>query len=175
MSSKDKLKKILSAVAPALGTAIGGPFGGLAGKFLADKLGDGTADTPAEQLALVEKAMKDPAAMIQLKAIDTDFEKHMASIGLDIYRTEVDDRKSARDMGKVNMWPQIILGTIYNIGYFALLYGFLSAGTEDFNEWQKGVIGTLIGILTAAIPQINSFWFGSSHGSQKKDAALPQK
>lgn len=166
-STSDKLKKLLGTVAPALATAYGGPFGGLAAKWISDKLGAPEADTPREQLELLEKR---PDLLLQLKQIDRDFEKHMASVGVDIFKTEVDDRKDARALARGDMRPQIILSTLYNFGYFALLYGFISAGASEFNEWQKGIIGTLIGILTAAIPQINAFWFGSSHGSQKKDA-----
>jgi hypothetical protein len=175
MSASNKLKQLLSTIAPALGAAVGGPFGGIAGKFIADKLGDKTANTQAELASLVERAVSDPTMIVQLKQASNDFEKHMASVGVDIFKTEVDDRKDARSMAKANMWPQIVLSTVYNVGYFVLLYVFISSGATEFNEWQKGIIGTLIGILTAAIPQINSFWFGSSHGSQKKDAATAQK
>lgn len=170
MSSSDKLKKLLASVAPALGAAVGGPFGGIAGKFLADKLGTPDADTPGELLPIVETAMKSPEQIIQLKQIDTDFEKFALQNNLDIYRAEVDDRKDARVLAKVNMWPQIVLTIMFIVGYFWLLYVFLTADTSAISEWQKGILGTLLGILTAAIPQILAFWFGSSHGSQKKDA-----
>jgi len=170
MSSSDKLKKLLAAVAPTLGAAVGGPFGGIAGKFLADKLGKPEADTPAEQLDIVEAAIKDPQKLIELKQVDNDFEKFCAQNKLDLYRAEIDDRKDARGMAKLNMWPQIVLSTVYNAGYFWILHAFLTMPPGQMDEWQKGIVGTLLGVLTAAIPQINSFWFGSSHGSQKKDA-----
>lgn len=174
MSTSDKLKKMLAAVAPTLGLAIGGPFGGIAGKFLAEKLGKPEADTPGELLAVVEGAMKDPQLVIQLKQIDTDFEKFAMQNGLDLYRAEIDDRKDSRAMAvKAGMAPQITLTVIFNVGYFWLLYIFLTANTSAITEWQKGIVGTLLGILTAAIPQILAFWFGSSHGSQKKDAQRP--
>lgn len=169
MSTSDKLKKLLGTVAPALATAYGGPFGGIAAQYIKDKLGVPEADTPREQLELLEKR---PDLLLQLKQIDKDFEKHMASVGVDIFKTEVDDRKSARELAKVNMVPQIMLTIMFIVGYFWLLFVFLTADTSGISEWQKGIVGTLLGILTAAIPQILAFWFGSSHGSQKKDATL---
>jgi len=50
------------------------------------------------------------------------------------------------------------------------LYLFISnVNAAGLDDWQKGVVGTLVGMLTTMLPQINNFWFGSSHGSQKKD------
>lgn len=168
-----KFKEVLKNIAPSLGMAIGGPYGVIAGKLLAGALGEKEPSNEKGLESLVQKAMSDPQLVMKLKEAEQAFDLKMEELGVDIYKTEVDDRKSARELAKADMRPQIVLSTLYNIGYFALLYGFIAAGATEFNEWQKGIIGTLIGILTAAIPQINSFWFGSSHGSQKKDVRNP--
>ena len=56
-----------------------------------------------------------------------------------------------------------------------LIYMFFSGSVaQGLGEWSKGQLGILIGVLTAAIPQILSFWFGSSEGSKLKTAAMVQ-
>jgi hypothetical protein len=168
-----KFKEILKNVAPSLGAAIGGPYGVIAGKLLAGALGEKEPSNEKALDTLVQKAISDPALVMKLKEAEQAFDLKMEELGVDVYKTEVDDRKNARDMAKLNMWPQIALTIVFIIGYFWLLYVFLTTDTSGISEWQKGIVGTLLGILTAAIPQILAFWLGSSHGSQKKDARIP--
>jgi hypothetical protein len=47
--------------------------------------------------------------------------------------------------------------------------GGLVTGLDD---WTKGQLGILVGILTAAVPQILAYWFGSSSGSKAKTDAM---
>lgn len=167
-----KFKELLKTVAPSIGAAIGGPFGGIAGKMIADALGEPPPNTEAALQKLVNKALADPALAVKLKEAELAFDAKMAELGVDIYKTEVDDRKSAREMAKVNMWPQIVISVVYNIIYFLVLKEFIQMiNTEqEINTQVMMLVSGLLGLMTGEIPRINAFWFGSSHGSQKKDA-----
>jgi hypothetical protein len=166
------LKNLLSTVAPALGTAIGGPFGGIAGKLIADALGKDKPKDEAGLAAMVEDALQDPETALKIKQADDAFKARMKELSVDIYKTEVDDRKNARDMAKANMWPQITISIVYNIIYFLALSEFaqLLDSQQKLNTEVMMLLSGLLGLMTGEIPRINAFWFGSSHGSQKKDA-----
>jgi len=96
------------------------------------------------------------------------FKVEMKQLDIDIYAISVDDRKDARKLASVNMWPQIILSVIFIGGYFFILY-MLFSSTIKIDDSIRDMSNILLGVLTASIPSIMSFWFGSSHGSHKKD------
>ena len=160
------LKKLIAGVAPTLASALGGPFAGTAAKFIANKL-LGKDDASEAELSLAI-ASATPEELGNLKKIDNDFSVEMGRQGIDIYALEVDDRKDARSMAKLNMWPQIVLSVIFIGGYFGLLY-MLFSGKVEIPESMQTMANILIGVMTANIPQIMSFWFGSSHGSKSKN------
>lgn len=166
------LKSIVGKIAPTVGTALGGPVGGIASKFLADKLLGKPEATDQEIEDYILTAT--PEKMLELKKLDLEFASSMRKLDIDVYKLEVEDRRSARDLFKVNMWPQIVLSAIFVIGYFLLLrfimIGKVSIGSGD--EFLKGVVVTIIGVITAAVPQILNFWFGSSMGSKEKAKEL---
>ena len=169
-----KWKEIVRRVAPTIGAALGGPLAGSATKFVAEKL-LGKSDAP---IAEITKAIIDatPEKLAKLNEIDKEFEIEMQKLGIDIYKLEIEDRKSARNLFKVNIWPQITLSAIFVFGYFLVLYLLIDKGSTfasaTGNEYMKGVFTTILGVLTAAIPQILSFWFGSSLGSKEKNRGL---
>jgi hypothetical protein len=92
----------------------------------------------------------------------------MARLDIDVYQIEVEDRKDARGLAKVNMLPQIILSSIFIAGYFAIVY-MLFSGKVVIDESIRDMSNILLGVITANIPSIMSFWFGSSHGSKQKN------
>ena len=158
-------KEIVGSVAPLLGTALGGPVGGMAGKFLADKLG-----VPVEDLEGVVGGA-DAETMVAIKNADIDFKVKMRELGLKEKHLHQKDRDSARGLAKLKgIAVQAILTAVFLTGYFSLIYLFFKDGSmvSQLDDWSKGQLGILIGILTAAVPQILAFWFGSSEGSKKK-------
>jgi hypothetical protein len=169
MGIKFDWKKVVRSVAPTIGTAVGGPIGGVATKFIADAL-LGKPDATERD---IEEAISNasPEMLAKLKRLDKEFETKMRELDIDVFALEVDDRKDARQMFKVNIWPQITLSGIFVAGYFGVLYILLSGGAMASmkNDALFGVFTTIIGVLTAAIPQILGFWFGSSMGSKEKN------
>jgi len=160
-------KSLVKSIAPAIGTALGGPVGGLATKFLADKFLGNPDATPEE----VEQAVlgASPEKLLEIKKLDHDFKVQMRQLDIDVFKLEVEDKASARDLAKFNMKPHMILSAIYTIGYFVVLYVLLTGQIVIAAE-AKDVFNQIIGILSAAQVTILAFWFGSSYGSKVKDS-----
>jgi len=161
-------KSLIASVAPVLGTALGGPFGGMATSAALKALGV-TPEEGKEETQLA-RAMQNatPEDLLKIKQCDQQFQKDMKALDVDIAKLDGQDRASARDMAtKAGALPQIILSSIYTVAYSFVMYAFMT-GQVHVADSQQVLFGSLIGILTAAQVQILNFWFGSSHGSQKK-------
>ena len=163
------LKKLLGGIAPTLATAIGGPMGGVAMKFLADKFTGG--DTGKVEDFLLSA---NPEVLAKLKLADKDFDIQMRKLDIDLEKISLENVEGARDLAKkTTIWPQVTLSAVFIIGYFYMMYLFVTsdlwAGLSDF---AKGQIAIMIGVLTAGITQVMNFWFGSSSGSKEKTKAI---
>lgn len=166
-------KGIVKSVAPTLGAALGGPVAGTAIKFLTDHfLGDEKAQEQ-DVANLVLNAS--PEKLLELRSLDTQFKLKMRELDIDVYRLEVEDRKSARDMGiKAGLTAQMALSFIFIGGYFALTFSLFSGEITLTPAIEK--TGTLmLGVITGSIPMILQFWFGSSQGSREKTQALARQ
>ena len=165
-------KEIVRNVAPTIGTALGGPMAGAATKFIADEyIGKSEAtDSEIEQAILTAS----PEQLTKLKDIDAKFKLDMKKLDIDIYELEYKDRDSARKLFEVNVWPQIVLSSVFVLGYFLVLFYLIKnpGSLSGTNANLLGVFTTILGVLTAAIPQILNFWFGSSLGSKEKTKGL---
>ncbi|MGB0849306.1 MAG: hypothetical protein ACPGSM_21400, partial [Thiolinea sp.] len=101
-----------------------------------------------------------PDQLLKLKEAEYQFERDMAEIGFK-------DRNSARELAKTNMFPQVVLSTVYTAA-FVLVFVEMLHGEVQYSIQQTTLINTLMGVLTAGQVQILNFWFGSSHGSKRK-------
>ncbi|MCE9679600.1 hypothetical protein LZP69_10555 [Shewanella sp. AS1] len=170
------LGKTVSAIAPLAGKIIGGPYAALA--ISAVQLALGSDETEPETLA---KQIKDatPEQLIALRGIDNDLKVKLKDLDIKEQDLEYQDRANARELFKQNSWPQILLSALFVLGYF-IVTGLLAYYAVSFTDDQEvnpllfGMLGTVIGVLTAAIPQILNFWFGSSKGSQDKNQMINQ-
>jgi hypothetical protein len=159
-------KEIVRSIAPTLGTALGGPMAGAATKFIADKMLEKENASQEEiQEAIIGAS---PEQLVKLREIDNQFKLQMKSLEIDVYELEYKDRDSARKLFEVNILPQITLSTVFVLGYFGVLYFLMHSGIDDSSMINNPVFTTILGVLTAAIPQILGFWFGSSLGSKQK-------
>lgn len=167
MKLNPKLKSLIGTVAPMLGTALGGPLGGLAGKMVQDALG---VDSIEQATKMLET---DPDALLKLKEAEISFNTRMRELDIDLDKIHAEDRRSAREMaGKTTLLPQIVLGSIFIVGYFVMMGLFFS---ETLIIPMSDAFYMLIGVMTAAVPQILAFFFGSSSGSKEKTYALAHK
>ncbi len=162
-------KALVKSLAPTLGAAVGGPAAGSALAVIGDLLLGNSKATEQQIEEAVKKAT--PEDYIALRQADNDYKLKMEELGVDVFKLEVDDRKDARSMAKVNMWPQIVLSALFITGYFVLAWAVL-AGDVELTAGMMQVATMMLGVLTGAIPQILGFWFGSSSGSKDKTQKL---
>jgi len=159
-------KDIVSTVAPVIGRALSGPLAGTATQFMADKFLDKSDATESDIEQSIIKAS--PEELTKLKAIDKKFNDEMKKLSIDIYTLANTDRSNTRQLYKIIFWPQIFLSVIFVMGYFLVLF-FLIENPDTLSE-DRGIMGvftTVLGVLTAAIPQILSFWFGTGIGNKQ--------
>jgi hypothetical protein len=153
------LTDILKTMAPGLATLVAGPMGGLAVKAIASKFG--VEDTLEAVTAAIQS---DPEAAMKLREIDLrEIEAHAK------------DRDSARNretviatsdhaplLNKV-VTPVLALGVVgLSFALFAVLI-FVNVKPE-----AKDILIYILGVLSAAVTQILSYYFGSSQGSKDK-------
>jgi gas vesicle protein len=159
----------LKTLVPLLGTALGGPMGGAAASFIADKLGIESKTIEAVTDVLNSGKMT-PEQLTQIKAAEIDFKKFLETNKIDLARLDVDDRKSAREMQTaVHSNIPGLLAVIIVVGFFAILICMM-LGILKTTDQESLLI--LLGALSAGFGAVLNFFFGSSHGSQAKDAML---
>lgn len=162
-------KGIVKSIAPMLGTALGGPIGGVAAKMIAGKFLSNENATEEELEDFITHAS--PDQLLKLKELEVEFKKFTKQAGIDVFKLEVQDKASARELFKVNIWPQITLSAIYVLGYFVVLYAMLT-GQVSIQADMRDTAENLIAMLGAPVLMILQFWFGSSMGSKEKTNKL---
>lgn len=165
----DKAKEIIGAVAPTLGTVLGGPLGGLGGAILAKTLGVDTEKAVEDQIL-----QQSPDNIVKLRMAEMELEKFAQQNRIDLSKIEVEDRKDARLLAQKDMRPHIVLSAVFLGGYFAVLWMLMTGGIEVSADY-KAEMSILFGVITANVPTIMAFWFGSSYGSSQKTALLAGK
>ena len=168
LNISDKAKSVIATVAPTLGVALGGPLGGLAGQVIAAAVGGG--DSKKVEDALLTQ---NPETLLALRKAEQDFNLQLEQLGVERERIAMADRASAREMAKVDMKPQMWLSGLFVGGYFGLL-ALMMTGSIEITGVAKDQMPLLLGVLTAGIPVILQFWFGTSSGSQLKSHLLAQ-
>ena len=165
----EKAKKVVAVVAPSLGAALGGPLGGLAGQILGGLVSGGKV-ADLEEAILTQK----PETLLALKKLEQDYLLKLEELGVEQYKAEASDRSSARDLAKVNMRPQMMLSLLFIGGYFIILSAFFVGRIEISPELKEPFL-ILLGVITANVPSIMQFWFGTSSGSQRKTDILAEQ
>lgn len=164
-----KILGVLKQVAPTAAAALGGPMGGLAASIMKQKLGDdGMSDSSLADS--IQRALGDPAEVLKLKEIEAALKQKEQELDIRFAELEVEDRAGARELAKqTSILPQVLLSALFISGYFVMMGLFFSSTLEVPGD---DTFKVLAGVLTAAIPQILAFWFGSSAGSKRKTEAL---
>jgi energy-converting hydrogenase Eha subunit A len=154
------LANLLKGAAPGLATMVAGPMGGMAVKAIASKLGV----EPTEQ-AVADHLAMNPEHMVKLAEIDLDkIKAHYAE--MDSARNREIAIASSANVPMLNklVTPILALGvTALSFVLFAILI-FVEVRPE-----AKDILIYILGVLSAAVTQVLSYYFGSSQGSKDKD------
>jgi len=159
---------VLGAVAPMIASAFGGPLAGAATSAIIGALGL-APDASKEAVAQAVVAAT-PEQLIALKKADNDFRAQMRQLDITEEQLSYTDRASARERETaVKDQTPSILAYGLTCGFFGLL-GF--ATFKGFPPENAALLNIMIGSLGTAWAGAISYYFGSSAGSQAKDATL---
>ena len=184
MSGWDIARGVLGKVAPLAAAALGGPFAPVISAGLSAILG--TSDDPdAIQQAMtkghltgdqiiamqrLEDDLKVQLAQLQIKSVE-DLQK----FNLEMEKVQAADRDSARDreIHTGDVWTPRILAGIIVLGFLWALWYVLSGRVQGLKDpTVMGLVGTLIGYVSAKADAIVNYYFGSSSGSERKTELL---
>lgn len=160
----DSLLTILKNSAPSLATVVTGPMGGLAVKMIADKLG--VEDKTVEGLTSALKS--NPELELKLKEIDYN--------NLVLRLKDLDSARNREVMIATNEQSPVlnkIVPAILALGVVTLSFILFSILIfVQVQENSKDILIYILGVLSAAVTQILSYYFGSSLGSKDKSEEL---
>lgn len=178
----NKLKRILGAVAPTIATALGGPLAGAAVSMVAEKIGlDTTAvkpGVPTEEAVVKAIEGGDPTTWAQIKEAEREFVVRMRELDIDVEKIHQQDRDSARQrqIQLKDKAPGILAGFIMAVFSAVMVLQFLIVFREiTIDPSSMRVLDASLGILSAAVISVVSFYFGSSAGSQRKTELMGPK
>jgi hypothetical protein len=156
----DSLVSILKTAAPALATAVAGPAGGMAVKLIADKLG--IKDSTIEGVTAALQG--NPELQLKLREIDIkELEVHAKD------RDSARNREMAIAVSEHAPTINKIVTPLLALGVVSLSFVlFTILIFVDVKENAKDILIYILGVLSAAVTQILSYYFGSSQGSKDK-------
>ena len=140
-------------------------------KFKDTKVGKFLSDKAPEILSVAGELLPDAGLLGAVgKMIDdsklTPEEKAQAhSSLLDLYKVEVEDRKSARLLYTSDSMVQKILATVFTVAYFALSFIMFKYFVEEeltMGEFEISFISTIFGAMSAKVNTVVDFFFGGS-------------
>ena len=155
----------LTQIAPTIATCLGGPLAGLAVTALSKLFG--VAPDQVQSMINDNKLSADQIAAVKQEEIR--FKEQTQALGLNFEQLAVEDRKSARDMQTTtqSIIPPL-LSILVTFGFFGILAYLMVTPADTANT----PLMIMLGSLGTAWTGIIAFYFGSSAGSQKKDAML---
>ncbi len=146
------LNDIVSKSAPLIGSLLGSPLAGIGISWVANLFG---AD-PMNTQDIIDKINADPEAALKLKTLEYQHQEMLENISASNYKTEVDDRKSAREREiALNDWVPTILAVGFLINYAIMQFycvSHISAANDIISARFQDVLIMIV-----------SYYFGSSH------------
>lgn len=176
MTFGQKALQVLKTVAPTLALGALGPFGPLAAGLLSSALGTPAGDDKAAETALLAAT---PDQLLALKKAENDFTVQMKTLGIAEEKLSFDDVASARTMQTATRDPTVDRLAWLVIGGFMVicvvqLVGLLGWADQVNKVPPQGwlLIGNMSGYLAGEAKAAGAFFFGTTAGSQSKDATI---
>jgi len=169
-----KFKNLSSLVgkgAPLVGSLLLGNAGEKVGSMIASVLG-----VENNQDKIMEKLISDPDSFVKIKQLELSHKEELQKLQLAEMQVVTADIQSARNReleiikttGE-SEWHMPALAWFITAGYIGLVFTlvFVTIPTDT-----SGAIMMLFGSLSTAWGAIVSYYYGSSHGSSKKDEVI---
>ena len=167
----DKIIPTLTNVAPTIAAALGGPLAGMGVSALESLFGlsPGTAQNDPSKLTEAVLGMS-PDKAAEVRKGDQEFAERMKQLDIDVIALAQKDRESARNMQiqTKDKTPRILAASVCG-ALFSLL---AVMSFHDLPAANHDALMLLLGALNAAFGAIVQFYYGSSSGSQAKDAVI---
>ena len=156
-----KLGGLLKSLAPTIASAAGGPMAGMAVKMAAKKLGLPDTATANEIEDLIER---EPDKAIIVREADKDFKNRIREMEIDLesFKTEVEDRKDARENFATDCTPKVFsVLTLLLYGAFVMIVTLMPHDQND-----ETIISLVLGQLSGILGTAAAFFYGSSSGKK---------
>ena len=156
-----KLGGLLKSLAPTIASAAGGPMAGMAVKMAAKKLGLPDTATANEIEDLIER---EPAKAVMVREADKDFKNRIREMEIDLesFKTEVEDRKDARENFATDWTPKVFsVLTLLLYGAFVMIVTLMPHDQND-----ETIISLVLGQLSGILGTAAAFFYGSSSGKK---------
>jgi hypothetical protein len=163
--------KVLDTVAPTILAAIGGPFGALAAAALHAALGTTPGDDKSVDTALTGASQD---TLLKVKAAELDLQAKLAELGVQKEQLQFEDVASARNLEvqTKSSTPTILSYCVLAASMGAFL-GVVCGWVKIPTDPQTALIyGSVLTYLVTESKAVLAYWFGSSQGSQNKDATI---
>ena len=156
-----KLGGLLKSLAPTIASAAGGPMAGMAVKMAAKKLGLPDTATANEIEDLIER---EPDKAIIVREADKDFKNRIREMEIDLesFKTEVEDRKNARENFATDWTPKVFsVLTLLLYGGFVMIVTLMPHDQND-----ETIISLVLGQLSGILGTAAAFFYGGSSGKK---------
>ena len=156
----------LKSIAPTIATALGGPLAGMAVEAVSKAIGV----DPSEVQNTINSGKMTADQIASLQTAEIALKARAQEMGLDFEKLAVADRASARQMQiSTNSFVPPTLSIMIVVAWTAVQYFLL---THIIDPSMRELIARVLGTLDGALMLVLSFYFGSSSGSQAKDAMI---
>ena len=156
-----KLGGLLKSLAPTIASAAGGPMAGMAVKMAAKKLGLPDTATANEIEDLIER---EPDKTVMVREADKDIKNRIREMEIDLesFKTEVEDRKDARENFATDWTPKVFsVLTLLLYGAFVMIVTLMPHDQND-----ETIISLVLGQLSGILGTAAAFFYGSSSGKK---------
>ena len=156
-----KLGGLLKSLAPTIASAAGGPMAGMAVKMAAKKLGLPDTATANEIEDLIER---EPDKAVMVREADKNFKNRIREMEIDLesFKTEVEDRKDARENFATDWTPKVFsVLTLLLYGAFVMIVTLMPHDQND-----ETIISLVLGQLSGILGTAAAFFYGSSSGKK---------
>jgi len=159
-----KILDIIKNLGPAVASALAVPTGGIS----LGVLGLVKSITGSDDAEIAEEILKNNPEKL------ADFELKLKELAITEQAALLADRKDARAMNVAmqttsQAWVQPALAFLAVFGFFGVI-GALLFGVPGLDGTARDILLMLIGVLSVLVKDVYGFFFGSSKGSQDKDA-----
>ena len=173
-------KGTIGKIAPWIAGTLGGPAAGLAVETLCRAAGlEPSLENAQKAAEMAAAGSLTGEQFLALQKAEQDHMERMQAMGfkqlVDLEQIAFQDRASARDreVKTGDSWTPRILAGVVVFGFLWAVYYVLSGKVQGLKDPATiGMVGTLIGYISAKADMVVGYYFGSSSGSREKDQLL---